>query len=277
MNMKTELYIIDAFTDVPYKGNPAGVCLLKADAAEAEMQRIAAEVNLSETAFVRETADPDIYNIRYFTPAVEIAFCGHATLASAKALFTYKNKSKVLFNTIGGLKLGAEKTGKGILLKFPQFSTEEYILPEALIKAMGITASGFTGFSKQGGKFLIEVANKDVLAAVSPDFREMLKATDICSAVIVTCAGGDGEYDFYSRCFCPWVGINEDPVTGSAHSILGPYWKERLGKNKMKAYQLSARGGYLYLDVRDDGVLEVESNAVVVIEGNIDVPPAEKQ
>lgn len=269
--MKTEIYIIDAFTDVPYKGNPAGVCLLKEDAPETVMQKIAAEVNLSETAFVRETDKPDVYAIRYFTPTVEIAFCGHATLASAKALFTFRNKNQITFHTGGGLTLGAGKTDKEILLKFPQFTTDDYDIPQSLLTAMGLENPLYAGFSNEGGKFIVQVKDKQTLAAVNPDFAGMLKATNICSAVIVTCASTDKEYDFYSRCFCPWVGINEDPVTGSAHSILGPYWKKILGKNTIKAYQLSKRGGYLNLDVRDDGVLEIESNAVVVIEGTIDI------
>ncbi|GAA0890744.1 PhzF family phenazine biosynthesis protein [Fulvivirga kasyanovii] len=271
--MKISTYIIDAFTDEAFKGNPAGVCLAESQLPDKTMQAIAGELNLSETAFLLQNEqDKNVFSIRYFTPTVEIPFCGHATLASAKLVLDVLKNDQVEFVTGHALHLFAwPETGGRIKMKFPLYETVDYQTDNSLYHALGISFPVNTRFAKALDMLLIEVENKQLLESLTPDYPQLLASTDTVKEVVVTAKSDDDEYDFYSRCFCPWIGINEDPVTGAAHSVLAKYWGNLLDKKEMKAYQVSKRGGYLQLKITSDTELEVISQAHVVLEGTMHV------
>ncbi len=268
--MKIKTFIIDAFTDEPFRGNPAGVCLLETELSETVMQSIASEINLSETAFLLPAqAETNHFSIRYFTPTIEIPFCGHATLASSKVALDYLGMPAVDFTTHYGLQLSALKDGGGIAMKFPLYDTEPTETNPELLHAFGITHPLAIRWAKDVKMLLVEVADKETLLSLQPDYEKALRATHGLNNLIVTTRSWDNPYDFYSRCFCPWIGINEDPVTGASHAVLAKYWGQKLNKTDMKAYQLSKRGGYLNLTIVTDNVLEVRSNAKIMLEGNM--------
>jgi PhzF family phenazine biosynthesis protein len=219
------IFQVDAFTDHAFAGNPAAVCLLSEPKDDRWMQAVAQEMNLSETAFLLE--EEDGYRLRWFTPKVEVDLCGHATLASAHVLFTEKSPpatAPIHFYTNSGL-LKAERKGDLIELDFPAEPAAETLPTPGLLEALGVSAR-YVG--KNRFDFLVEVESEDVVRKTAPDFAQL--ATIEVRGVIVTSRAATAQYDFVSRFFAPWAGINEDPVTGSAHCCLGPYWKERLGK-----------------------------------------------
>ncbi|MBC7867900.1 MAG: PhzF family phenazine biosynthesis isomerase, partial [Gloeobacteraceae cyanobacterium ES-bin-316] len=248
MTIKT--FIVDSFTNEPFKGNPAGVCLLEQEIDVHMMQSIASEINLSETAFlIQNAADDTKFSIRFFTPTVEIAFCGHATLASAKIVLQYLGKNSVEFTTHHSLKIEATSEGENIKMLFPLYDTVPANPSQQFLDAFAINKPVASRFAKELNMLLVEVENKGTLLNINPDF---VKANDCAEGVkvfIVTSKSEDNEYDFYSRCFCPWIGINEDPVTGAAHTVLAKYWGDIFGKTEMMAWQSSKRGGFMKLNI----------------------------
>jgi PhzF family phenazine biosynthesis protein len=259
------IFCVDAFADKPFAGNPAAVCVLDRDQPEKWMQSLANEMNLSETAFVRESAK-NIFTLRWFTPSVEVDFCGHATLASAYALWEkgYADKNAPIgFDTRSG-RLTATLTEKGIALDFPLIRPEPCEEPDGLFNALGGAAP--QSFMKAGPDYLVELCCADDVRALTPDFSALAKIP--MRGVIVT-AGGDGaDVDFVSRFFAPSFGINEDPVTGSSHCALGPYWAVKSGKQAFTARQVSKRGGTVLVEVKD-GRVSLTGTAVMVWEGTI--------
>ena len=245
--MPLPLFQVDAFTDRPFSGNPAAVCLLPAAKEDGWMQAVAQEMNLSETAFLVE--EDDGYRLRWFTPKVEVDLCGHATLASAHVLWT---EGRVLadrpisFYTNSGV-LQAVRRGEVIELDFPLDRPSEVSPPSGLLPALGVTAEHV---AKGKFDFLVEVESEDIVRSMEPDFA-CLGQIEV-RGVIVTARSGSPQYDFVSRFFAPWAGINEDPVTGSAHCCLAAYWGERLGKSDLTAHQASARGGIVHVRVAGD-------------------------
>jgi PhzF family phenazine biosynthesis protein len=268
--MRIRTFIVDAFTRDSFKGNPAGVCLLDTQLDAPTMQSIASELNLSETAFLLETGT-NAFAVRYFTPTVEIPFCGHATLAASKIVFEYEKLTEVSFMTFYNLHLSAKKEDDSIAMKFPLYDTVAYEVPEDLLDALGIEHALSTRFNHDLKMVLIEVEDNTALLAVKPNFTKALLVTDKLNNAIVTARSNDNVYDFYSRCFCPWIGINEDPVTGAAHTILAKYWGDILAKSEMKAYQSSLRGGYLHLKIISQTELEVRSDAKIMLEGVMEI------
>lgn len=267
-----KVYIIDAFTTEAFKGNPAGVCLVENEISVETMQSIATELNLSETAFVTPSKNSKTeYKIRYFTPTVPIDFCGHATLAAAKVILHQMGKSVVHFTTFHNLKIRAMRSGENIKMNFPLYDSVAYIPNEDLYEALGIVNSLATKYAKELDMVVIEVADKDTLINIKPDFAKLANTSKSYKAVIVTTNSEDASYDFYSRCFCSWIGINEDPVTGSSHSILAKYWNTILNKKEMVAFQASKRGGSMQLKIINDKELEVISNAKIIVEGNLNL------
>ncbi|HET6486199.1 MAG TPA: PhzF family phenazine biosynthesis protein, partial [Spirochaetia bacterium] len=237
-----ELYQVDAFTDTPFKGNPAGVCLLSHQRPDDWMMGLAAEMNLSETAFVREQSDG--YGLRWFTPKTEVSLCGHATLASAHVLWEegiVASGTEIRFQTLSGT-LPAHQDGKLIELDFPTKEVEPAPTLPDLNKALGVTPT-FTGAyeREKGSTYLLEVGSEEAVRAIEPDYARLVATGG--RTVIVTARSSDGDFDFVSRFFAPVVGINEDPVTGSAHCYLAPYWGRKLGKRDMIGHQVSARSG----------------------------------
>ena len=247
--MAQEIFQVDAFSAKPFAGNPAGVCILPEEADEAWMQAVANEMNLSETAFL--VRQEDGYNLRWFTPATEVDLCGHATLASAHILWEQgllAPDEQARFFTRSGL-LSAQQEGSWIELDFPAEPAEQTTVPEALFKAIGMEAQ-YVG--KNRFDFLLEVESAEAVRQMTPDFT--LLSSIPGRGFIVTSRSDSNDYDFISRFFAPACGINEDPVTGSAHCCLGPYWAEKLGKEALAAFQASARGGVVKVRVGDDRV-----------------------
>lgn len=267
-----KVFIIDAFTDESFKGNPAGVCLLESEVSVETMQAIANELNLSETAFLKQINNCDTdYLIRYFTPTVEIDFCGHATLASAKLILHHQQKPFVNFTTFRNLKLSATSEGENIKMKFPIYKTTDFAPTKELYEVFGIISPIATKFAKDLDMLIVEVADKETLLNIKPDFAKAIQSSDKIKELVVTTKSTDNEFDFYSRCFCPWIGINEDPVTGASHSVLAKYWSEILGKSEMKAFQSSKRGGFMKLKILNEIELEVTSNAKIIFEGTMNI------
>jgi PhzF family phenazine biosynthesis protein len=254
---------IDAFTDRPFSGNPAAVCLLSAPAELEWMQAVAAEINLSETAFVCRRGD--LFDLRWFTPTVEVELCGHATLASAHVLWTdaiVEATADIRFDTQSGI-LACTRDGDWIALDFPATPAREALPLPGLIDALGV-APTFVGLA-DNGNYLI-VVDEGTFRDIAPDFGA-LRATGV-AGVILTAASADDRFDFVSRYFAPNAGIDEDPVTGSAHCCLGPYWSARLGKPALTGFQASARGGVVRVDVGTDRVM-LRGKAVTVLSGTL--------
>lgn len=262
--MGTPLFQVDAFTDQPFRGNPAAVCLLAAAATDVWMQQVAAEMNLAETAFLQPVADG--FHLRWFTPTVEVDLCGHATLASAHVLWETGQldpKATVRFHTRSGL-LTATRTGDWIELNFPVTPLESMSLPDGLLSALGIKMAHYTG--KTQFDYFIEVADEATVRELQPDFVVLGRFPT--RGVIVTSRAATAGYDFVSRFFAPAAGIPEDPVTGSAHCGLTPYWRTRLGKENLVAFQASSRGGVLHVHQAGDRVY-LRGQAVTVLRGEL--------
>lgn len=253
---------VDAFADRPFTGNPAAVCWLEQEADAKWMQAVAAEMNLSETAFARRVEDG--YELRWFTPTVEVDLCGHATLATAHALWSagVAPPEPLRFHTRSGL-LACTQAGDFIELDFPATPAVPVAPSALLVDALGVEPQ-LVGKSKF--YTLVVVDSPDVVRAVRPDFRKLGEVPTL--GVIVTAASDDARFDFISRFFAPALGVDEDPVCGSAHCCLAPYWGERLGKTSLMAFQASARGGVLRLRLNGDRVV-LGGQAVTVWQGEL--------
>jgi len=261
--MDMKLFQVDAFTSAPFAGNPAAVCILSEKQDEQWMQQVAREMNLSETAFLLK--QPDGFSLRWFTPATEVNLCGHATLASAHVLWEVGLISvteQAQFHTRSGL-LTAKRHGNLVELDFPALSEESAEAPAELIAALQVTPR-YVG--KFGAKYLIEVNDEETVRKLDPDFPALRKMPG--RGIVVTSIASTAPYDFVSRYFAPWVGVDEDPVTGSAHCCLGHYWGQRLGKQELKAYQASARGGEVHIRLGQERVY-LSGNAVTVFSGTL--------
>lgn len=260
--MKIPIYIADAFTGNLFGGNPAAVCPLDAPLSEELMQKIAAENNLSETAFI--TPVEEGLNIRWFTPKVEVALCGHATLASAHILFTERNYSGDLirFTSKSGL-LSVQRKGEMLTLNFPADFSSETAPPPGLFEAIGKVP---LRIYKGRTDYLLVFENQSDILSLKPDIGRL--AAVECRGVICTATGN--ESDFVSRFFAPAAGVNEDPVTGSAHTTLTPYWSSVLNKTEMTAIQLSERRGHLICRIEGERVY-ISGKCVTYLRGEIEV------
>jgi len=261
--MRLPLYQVDAFTDRVFRGNPAAVCPLPAWLPDATLQGIAAENNLSETAFfVREAND---YALRWFTPTVEVDLCGHATLASGYVVmrFLEPQRQSVSFQTRKAGILAVSRRGDMLVMDFPARPAVAVAPPPGLLAALG----GRPREVLRARDHLIVYDSADQITALKPDLAALAKVD--CWAAIVTAPGANG-VDFVSRFFAPAQGIPEDPVTGSSHCTLAPYWAERLGKTELKARQLSRRGGALTCTLNGDRV-SIAGRVALYLEGQIEV------
>ena len=260
--MEANFFHVDAFTDTAFKGNPAAVVLLDGPRDEYWMQCFAAEMNLSETAFVSPAEKG--FNLRWFTPLAEVDLCGHATLASAHALWEVKAAPprEIAFSTRSGI-LRALPTGDGIELDFPAKPPVDGVEPTGLAESLRapIQYRGRNAFDH-----LVEVESEHALRNVTPDMVALAHVK--CRGVIVTARATSSRYDFASRFFAPAVGVDEDPVTGSAHCCLAPYWGQRLGKSEMIGYQASSRGGYVRVRTEGERVF-LGGKAVTIVRGRV--------
>jgi PhzF family phenazine biosynthesis protein len=258
---------VDAFTAHPFAGNPAAICILPTAVDAAWMQAVAAEMNLSETAFLHP--EQEGYRLRWFTPAAEVDLCGHATLASAHVLWSegYLPLTQAArFQTRSGL-LTAQWTDGWITLNFPVQPVTPVTPPPELLKGLRGVETRYVGWNSAAEpNYLVELPSEDYVRSLQPDFS-MLKLLP-AMGVIVTAPADAPDIDFVSRYFAPAVGINEDPVTGSAHCSLAPYWQDQVGKSALQAQQVSARGGTLKVQCQGDRVL-ISGQAVTVLKGSL--------
>jgi len=258
------IYGVDAFTDKPFTGNPAAVVALSGEKPAGWLQALAGEMNLSETAFVLPRNNAE-YGLRWFTPTTEVDLCGHATLAAARVLFDRGKVSgeSIVFHTRSG-ELVASKNGDSVQLDFPRVDPIPARAPDGLLVALGVEEP--VGVAKAGADYLVEADSETGVAGLCPDIARLMSIN--MRGCIVTARGT--ESDFVSRFFAPAAGINEDPVTGSAHCALGPYWAPKLGKSEFYARQLSLRGGSLRLRLEGNHVILI-GRSVIVWEGKITV------
>ncbi|WP_276357987.1 PhzF family phenazine biosynthesis protein [Cohnella caldifontis] len=256
------LYLVDAFTGKPFGGNPAGVCVLDEPAEEAWMQRVAMEMNQAETAFLHP--EDGGYRLRWFSPVAEVDLCGHATLASAHLLWEQGHVPEnrdIRFRTKSG-ELAASKNGDGwIRLDFPQERVTECEAPAGLAEALGVQPV-FVGRNRLD--VFAEVGSEEALIGLSPDFGALKRVVTPRGFIVTSRSGGAA--DFASRCFFPGIGVDEDPVTGSAHCALTPYWADKLGKTSLRAIQRSKRQGELKLTLTADRVW-IYGQAVTTLRG----------
>jgi PhzF family phenazine biosynthesis protein len=261
--MSQTIIQVDAFTDRPFAGNPAGVCVLNGPEDAGWMQQVASEMNLAETAFLYR--EDEGYHLRWFTPTVEVDLCGHATLASAHVLWSDGHLSpgeQARFRTLSGL-LTADQRGDWIELDLPAESASDVEPPAHLVEALGIEP---VNVGRNRMDVIVEVSDEGTLRRLHPDMGILTRVPT--RGVIVTSRSDAPEFDFVSRFFGPAVGVPEDPVTGSAHCCLAPYWTERLGKDELVGYQASARGGVVRVRLDGDRV-KLLGQGVTVIRGEL--------
>ncbi|MEV6017254.1 PhzF family phenazine biosynthesis protein [Streptomyces sp. NPDC051997] len=263
--------IVDAFTDRPFAGNPAGVLLLDAFPDDAWLQNVALEVNHAETAFTHrlpEGGDAD-WALRWFTPATEVALCGHATLAAAHVLTsTGAHEGPVRFATRSGVLIATPEADGSITLDFPTAPLTPVEIPDGVAGALGAEPLGTFDTGPNTGDLLVELGDEKTVRGLTPDHRALARYSE--RGIIATARAEDPSrgYDFVSRGFFPNVGIDEDPVTGSAHTALAPFWSERLGRSALTGLQASPRSGLVRTEVRGDRTL-LSGHAVTVIEGDL--------
>lgn len=262
--MGFSIYQVDAFTDTPFTGNPAAVCLLEGDRPDAWMQALGAEMNVSEAAIVRRREESNAFDLRWFTPVMEVDLCGHATLAAAHVLWEKGEASidrAIAFHTRSGI-LTAIHQHEWIELDFPADPLSEVPTPPGMEAALGLRAA-YVG--KGHDDYLVVVASVQQVRDLAPDFQQLASIPG--RGFIVTAPGG-GEFDFVSRFFAPRAGIDEDPATGSAHCTLAGYWQGRLGKTTFIARQISKRGGTLRVEVAGNRVI-LGGQAMMVLQGKL--------
>ncbi|MGH9368353.1 MAG: PhzF family phenazine biosynthesis protein [Thermoanaerobaculia bacterium] len=265
--MGCPLFVVDAFTDRPFAGNPAAVCVLAGERSDAWLANVARELNLSETAFLRPLGNA--WSLRWFTPSVEVDLCGHATLGSAHALWEAglaDPHRPLRFETKSG-PLGAVRRAGRIELDFPSEPPLAAEVPARIYEALGVSSALWSGRNRLD--YLLELESEGALRALDPDFRALTEASLPGRGVIVTARPESKGHDFVSRYFAPAAGIDEDPVTGSAHCCLGPYWAARLDKTELSGYQASARGGTVGVRVGEGGRVTLIGQAVTVTRGEL--------
>ncbi|MBW4560517.1 MAG: PhzF family phenazine biosynthesis protein [Mojavia pulchra JT2-VF2] len=256
---------VDAFTNTPFAGNPAAVCVLPAAQDDIWMQNVAQEMNLSETAFL--VKQDDGFNLRWFTPTVEVPLCGHATLASAHVLWSEGHllpDEAARFHTKSGVLI-AKLQGDWIELDFPVNHSQATVAPEELSQALGVECKSV--FQNSLG-YLVELESEDLVRQMQPNFQQ-LRTLPVADVIITSLTHSDSKYDFVSRFFAPGVGIDEDPVTGAAHCCLAAFWRDRLGKDEFLAYQASSRGGVVKVRYPGGDRVFLAGQAVTVLRGEL--------
>jgi PhzF family phenazine biosynthesis protein len=254
--------VVDAFTARPFAGNPAAVVFLEAARSDDWMQRVASEFNLSETAFVRPEGSG--YSLRWFTPTTEVELCGHATLASAHALWdSGRLEGEAVFDTLSG-ELRCRRSDGGVAMDFPSNPPVAADPPPALLRGLGLERAIWVG--RCSFDYLVELATESEVAALAPDF-DLLRSLK-ARGVGVTAPSDSPDVDFVSRCFAPNAGVDEDPVTGSTHTMLGPHWAGKLNRDRVVGKQISRRSGLV--DVTVDGErVTLRGNAVTIARGEL--------
>ena len=264
-----ETYIVDSFTDKPFKGNPAGVCLLQEQLDESQMLAIAKELGLSETAFISKTEAENKYSIRFFSPVMEIPLCGHATLASSKVVFRNESFEKIHFQNIQGIQLTINKVGDFIKMEFPVYDTHPEKASKELLNALGLENIINSEFNKETKILLLEIDNPITLLNLKPNFEQLKNSHKSINGVLITSKSNKKDFDFESRYFWPWSGTNEDPVTGGTHTFLAKYWSEKLDKTKLNSFQCSERTGFMEVELIGNNKMTIKGKAQLTLMGTM--------
>ena len=276
MNKKIKIYQVDAFAEEAFKGNPAAVCILEEDISDELMKNISKEMNLSETAFVKplenkNIKDCELFSLRWFTPEVEVGLCGHGTIATSKILFDEFNikTNEIKYESKSGILI-SKKEGDKITLDFPIDNFLNYELSEDILNAMEIKSYVKAIIGEKTRKIVIEVNSEEEVVNLKPNFDKVLSLKfDTKVTGIGVTSKGSGKYDFISRYFNPWGGINEDPVTGAFHTVLAKYWNSKLNKTEMLAYQNSDRGGEISIELLVNNRVQLSGKAIIVLKGEL--------
>ncbi|MCG9789921.1 PhzF family phenazine biosynthesis protein [Vibrio mediterranei] len=265
--MQLDIYQVNAFSSEPFRGNPAGVCITQEPLPASLMLSIAKEMAISETAFLSLSDN----RLRWFTPQLEVALCGHGTLATVNVLDEIgllEKDGKCSFHTLSG-ELHAQKVGERISLDFPLYPANEAEMSLAKLEALGLKEEDIESWGEfEGGKDLLVMKSEERLHHLTPNFHALIQCEG--RAMAVTAKSERSDVDFIARYFAPWVGVNEDPVTGSAYCALAPYWADKLNKCSLIGYQDSERGGYVGMMLKQDRI-ELSGQAITLIKGTIRV------
>lgn len=264
-----QFFWLDTFTSNAFRGNPTPVCYLVNAMDNETMLSVAKEFNQPVTAFVKRSSG-EKYSIRYVTPATEIPACGHATLAAAAVVAQVDGLKKVLFLT--GNKNSIETVVKDglVSMSYPKYKWNQVKPSKELLESMGLENYKTAGICSELETLFIELQKAEELKTVLPDYKKMTACTDDIKEVVITSASDEAGYDYLLRSFCPWIGIDEDPVTGSVQAALAPYWSERLGKKGLKACQASERRGEFFLDVKNNEVI-ISGTYFLVMKGEVNL------
>jgi PhzF family phenazine biosynthesis protein len=268
-HMNQPIYQVNAFTDRAFGGNPAAVCPLESARDAQWMQNVAMEMNLAETAFLVRRADGS-YDLRWFTPIVEVDLCGHATLASAHALWEshrLDENEPARFHTRSGPLTCTRRNDGWVEMDFPATPAQSTNIPAGLLESLGVTAADVQTVEKSKFDYLLHLRSEQQLRALAPD-HSTLRRLPVRGIIVTAAPASKGQFDFISRFFAPGSGIDEDPATGSAHCCLAAFWRERLGKDRMLAFQASKRGGVVSVTLRADRVL-LAGQAVTTLRGEL--------
>lgn len=268
MTMGSTYYLLDTFTKERFKGNPTPICLLEEVISIQTMHSFAKEFKAPVTAFVEPKNENKIYPIRYFTVTGEIPACGHATLGAAFILYNQTVETQITFETIENIRLQTKNENGVTFIEYPKFGRTNFDIPKMLINALDIRSIQTSFFSEELQSLFIELKSESEVKRLVPDFKLLLKSTDQIKEVVVMSKADNQNYDFVLRSFCPWIGIDEDPVTGSVHSVLGEFWQEKLNKNELIAFQTSERGGQIFIKQLQNTV-EIGGYVKIVIEGQL--------
>lgn len=253
--MISEPLIIDTFIGEPGSGSATGICVIDSLTSDADLLATSIRIGLPVTAFiVQPPTERHCYSIRYFTPVTEIPACGHATLAAAKFLFDQSDTKLIRFRTIDQLVITTTKTNDLIWIEYPSYQLVDSVPGKEFLEAMEIDQYISAGYCRELESLFIELADAAVLRKVKPKYQQMMKLEPALKEVVLTSRSDDTRYDFLLRSFCPWIGIDEDPVTGSVHSVLAGFWHQRLGKSELTAYQASEASGVAYVRLLDQTV-----------------------
>lgn len=261
-------FIVDAFTNQPFRGNQAGVCFIGDAFDPQNFLLIARELGFSETAFLQETTDPSTWLIRFFSPVMEIPLCGHATIASAAVLFEELEATTLTFVNVDGLRIPVSRSQDDIEIEFPMYDMIPASVPQNLLDALGLRTCLNARYNSETNILMLEIGDAEVLGALAPDYSALKASHDSINGVLVTAGSNDDLYDYHYRYYWPWSGTNEDPATGGVQTFLAPYWADKLSKRDLKSFQSSERTGSMQLIVEKDLVI-IRSNARIVLEGEM--------
>lgn len=282
MSEWSSFFLVDAFAEYPFSGNPAGVLLYDAILPTAQMQAIANEVNASETAFPvpvdgKSFEESSYFKLRWFTPQVEVPLCGHATLATAHVLFHElgNRNTSLSFDTRSG-ELTVKHVDDYYAMDFPAGLSASMDVDASVYAALGLNEANIleTRYCSNPNKLVVVVDSENIIRNLEPDFLKLREISSIYNAgsIVVTSTSASRDYDFISRNFAPLRGVNEDPVTGSSHVILGPYWQEKLNKSHLTAFQASPRGGVMIVEIGDNDRVVLKGKATTVTRGQMVLP-----